>query len=77
MSVTNERKILKVVKKGIYSGAIFDVYPKDLNEKLYSHPKIILTPHIAGIYDNGAKKLASFIAKEIKKIKKTHPEQTH
>jgi len=75
--ILNEREILLKVKEGIYSGAIFDVYSKDINEKNYKHPRIILTPHIAGIYNNGAKKIAMFIAKEVKRIKKIDSEQIH
>ena len=62
--IINERKILDGVVNGIYSGAILDVYSKDIKKKDYSHhPNIILTPHIAGIYLNGAEKIAKFIAK--------------
>ena len=58
---------LKVKIGNKLGGAILDVYDDKINPKSYKHEKIILTPHVAGIYGNALKKIVDFIEISISK----------
>lgn len=66
--ILNERKVLERVLSGQFSGAIFDVYSKDINPRDYFDSRIVLTPHTAGIYGNSLNKMVSFIKTSIESI---------
>ena len=66
--ILNERAVLEGVLNRRFSGAIFDVYSEDINPKDYSHPKIVLTPHIAGIYGNSLNRMTRFIKINIESL---------
>lgn len=47
-----EADILEALETGVLSGALLDVFesePLDKESPLWEHPKVVLTPHIAGI----------------------------
>jgi phosphoglycerate dehydrogenase-like enzyme len=64
--ILNEKEILQRIINKDLLGAIFDVYPKDINcSKYLENKNIILTPHIAAIYGNNLERLALSIKKQI------------
>ncbi len=66
--IMNEKQILDGVVNGQFSGAIFDVYPKNINTGDYSNSNIVLTPHIAGIYGKALNEMVGFIKRSVKKV---------
>jgi D-3-phosphoglycerate dehydrogenase len=67
--IVNESDIVDAADTGKVSGAAFDVYvkePPDFSSKLFSHPKIICTPHLGASTDEAQELVAIQIAEQIK-----------
>lgn len=68
--ILNEKAILEGVLKGRFGGAILDSYSKNIDLNHYNHNNIILSPHIASIFNGGLENLTSYILKTVRDIRK-------
>jgi phosphoglycerate dehydrogenase-like enzyme len=66
--ILNEKEIIDKVKEKYFFGTIMDVYSDMISISDIKSEKIILTPHIAGIYGRSLKNLIDFIENSLKKI---------
>lgn len=67
--ILNEKEILDKVVDGTLNGCIFDVYPSEIDSKKYQKFKnIILTPHMAAIYDDNLEKIVQSIKKRVNSL---------
>jgi len=67
--IVNEADLIMLLDKGHLRGAALDVFdnePLTNNDPLWSHPKVYITPHIAG--QNNPQSAAFAIAKNIRRI---------
>jgi len=64
--IFDEEKILKDVMNKKLNAAIMDIFPSSLDFKKYVNKKIILTPHIAGIYSDALKELVDYIVSKLR-----------
>ncbi len=67
--IVNESDIIEAADNGKVSGAAFDVFvkePPDFSSRLFSHPKIICTPHLGASTDEAQELVAIQIAEQIK-----------
>jgi len=67
-SILNEKEIIDKVKEKYFFGTIMDVYSDIISKSDIKSEKIILTPHIAGIYGSSLKALIDFIENSLIKI---------
>lgn len=67
--IVNENDIIEAIDNGKVSGAAFDVFnnePPDFSSKLFSHPKIICTPHLGASTEEAQELVAIQISEQIK-----------
>jgi D-3-phosphoglycerate dehydrogenase / 2-oxoglutarate reductase len=65
-SVIDEKALEIALSTDKLSAVVLDVFdnaPKNVNWELVKHPKVIATPHIAGVSDEGLLRVSSHIAK--------------
>lgn len=66
--ILNEKEIIDKVEEKYFFGTIMDVYLDTISKSDIKSEKIILTPHIAGIYGSSLKALIDFIENSLKRI---------
>lgn len=66
--ILNDQEILDLTKRGYFGGAIFDVYPENINERDYITQNIKLTPHIAGISGESLEKITEFVYSKLSSL---------
>ena len=67
--IVNESDIIEAADNGKVSGAAFDVYvqePPDFSSKLFTHPKIICTPHLGASTEEAQEFVAIQISNQIR-----------
>lgn len=67
--IVNEMDLIEAIDNGKVSGAAFDVFinePPDFSSKLFSHPKIICTPHLGASTEEAQELVAIQISEQIK-----------
>lgn len=47
--------------------------PVDPNDPIVSHPRVYLTPHVAGVTDVSYRTMARIVAREVRRIKQGLP----
>lgn len=70
-ALVDEQALLSALDDGRLAGAGLDVLseePPNLSSPLFSHPKVVLTPHIAGCTINTAQRRAAVAAENIRRI---------
>lgn len=66
--IVNETDLIEALNSGKAAGAAFDVYlqePPDFNSPLFTHPKIVCTPHLGASTEEAQGKVAVQIAEQI------------
>ncbi len=66
--IVNEIDLLDALDSGKVSSAAFDVYetePPDFSNRLFSHPKVVCTPHLGASTEEAQEKVALQIAEQI------------
>jgi D-3-phosphoglycerate dehydrogenase len=66
--IVNEDDIVEALNSGKVSAAAFDVYtkePPDFSHPLFSHPKVVTTPHLGASTEEAQEKVAIQIAEQI------------
>ncbi len=72
--IVNEDDLVVALNSGKVSGAALDVYavePPDFSHPLFSHPKVITTPHLGASTEEAQEKVAIQIAEQIVELFKT------
>lgn len=72
--IINEDDLVEALNSGKVSGAALDVYvqePPDFTHPLFSHPKVITTPHLGANTDEAQEKVAIQIAEQMIEYFKT------
>lgn len=63
--ILDDLAVLEAVYGRNLHGAILDVYSEKIDANDYRHKRVVLTPHIAGIYGEALSHMASFIRNAI------------
>lgn len=74
--IVNEEELLKAIDNGEIAGAGLDVLnsePPDPDSTLLNHPKVVITPHTAGVTEQSFSALGSAVAENIKRLKAGQP----
>ncbi len=74
--IVNEEDLLLAIDGGQIAGAGLDVLnsePPDPGSALLNHPKVVITPHTAGVTEQSFSALGSAVADNIKRLKAGQP----
>ncbi|MBW2615638.1 MAG: hypothetical protein JRD02_05645 [Deltaproteobacteria bacterium] len=74
--IVNEEELLVAIDGGRIAGAGLDVLnsePPDPGSALLNHPKVVITPHTAGVTEQSFSALGSAVADNIKRLKAGQP----
>lgn len=66
--IVNDTDLLTALNNNTIAGAVIDVfgkYPDGVNWELVQHPKVIATPHIAGVSHESLKRVSTYITTSV------------